>query len=202
MTSEKVLDFLKQKNRPFSINDVCQNVPGVAKTEIQKSLDQLANDSLIFQKTYAKQKIYCVSQNKSNSTEPVLSRINKELTDLTARLEEVESKLQSNGNEIKQWTASGTIEEVTARCQKYTEEIDELNSKVAEYSKITVALTDDEKNNVSKNHENYWKQYKNRKRICTDIIDAIMENYPKPKKHLMDEIEIETDEEVGFTLNK
>ena len=34
--------------------------------------------------------------------------------------------------------------------------------------------------------------------MCTDMLDAIMEGYPKTKKALIADIGLETDEEVGF----
>lgn len=36
--------------------------------------------------------------------------------------------------------------------------------------------------------------------MCTDMLDAIMEGYPKTKKALIADIGLETDEEVGFNV--
>ncbi len=36
--------------------------------------------------------------------------------------------------------------------------------------------------------------------MCLNIIDAILENYPKSKKVLLEEIGIETDEAVGAKM--
>ena len=45
-------------------------------------------------------------------------------------------------------------------------------------------------------------EWRKRKRIATDIVDAVMEGYPKRKKDLYEEVGLETDEEVGVTLPK
>lgn len=42
--------------------------------------------------------------------------------------------------------------------------------------------------------------YRKRKRMCNDMVDAIMEGYPKTKKALIADIGLETDEEVGFNV--
>lgn len=52
-----------------------------------------------------------------------------------------------------------------------------------------------------KNHSEAVALYKKRKRMCTDILDAILENYPHSKNKLYEEIGIETDESVGFKLS-
>lgn len=46
------------------------------------------------------------------------------------------------------------------------------------------------------------QEYRKRKRLCNDMIDGIMEGYPKPKKKLIEDTEIETDEAVGFDINQ
>jgi len=36
--------------------------------------------------------------------------------------------------------------------------------------------------------------------MCLNVLDAILENYPKSKKVLMEEIGMETDEAVGAVI--
>lgn len=42
--------------------------------------------------------------------------------------------------------------------------------------------------------------FRKRKRICNDMIDAVLEGYPKSKKTLLEELCVETDEMVNFKL--
>lgn len=44
--------------------------------------------------------------------------------------------------------------------------------------------------------------WRKRRRMAMDILDAILEGYPKKKKDLFDDIGIETDEDVGVKLPK
>ena len=51
---------------------------------------------------------------------------------------------------------------------------------------------------INKKRDTYSLVYKKRKRMCMEIIDGIMEGFPKTKQKLMEDIEIETDEAAGF----
>ena len=53
---------------------------------------------------------------------------------------------------------------------------------------------------INKKRDTYTLLYLKRKRMCMNIIDGIMEGFPKTKQKLMEDIEIETDEATGFKL--
>lgn len=40
-TSEAIFQYFKAQNRPYSVNDIVQNLKEHGKTVIQKSIDQL-----------------------------------------------------------------------------------------------------------------------------------------------------------------
>lgn len=53
---------------------------------------------------------------------------------------------------------------------------------------------------IIKKRDTYTLVYQKRKRMCMNIIDSIMEGFPKTKQKLMEDIEIETDEATGFKV--
>ena len=61
-------------------------------------------------------------------------------------------------------------------------------------------VTKEEKESISKNHEIAIKEWRKRKRMCTNVIDAILEGYPKSKKDFLEEVGIETDEDMGVKI--
>jgi 26S proteasome regulatory subunit (ATPase 3-interacting protein) len=65
-----------------------------------------------------------------------------------------------------------------------------------------VEVPEDQKERIKKDHENNIKEWKKRKRLCMDIIETILESYPASKRSLLDEMGIETDEDVGVPLIK
>lgn len=64
-----VLKYLQRVNRPYSVNDIVQNLHNeVTKSAVQKVLDQLVSQGEVKEKCYNKQKIYTIAQNVDQST--------------------------------------------------------------------------------------------------------------------------------------
>ena len=45
-----------------------------------------------------------------------------------------------------------------------------------------------------------FKEWCKRKRSCMEVVNSILENYPKSKKILLEDIGVETDEDAGVSL--
>lgn len=68
----RVLDYLEKANRPFSSNDIVQNLhKELTKPLVQKALDQLVSKGKIREKIYNKQKIYVIVQEKDKCTKNI-----------------------------------------------------------------------------------------------------------------------------------
>lgn len=50
--------------------------------------------------------------------------------------------------------------------------------------------------------DGYLQEYNKRKRLCMNLIDGVLEGYPKSKQKLIEDTEIETDEAAGFNINQ
>lgn len=79
------------------------------------------------------------------------------------------------------------------QCDKYQERLKNIKS-------TTKHVTPEEKDKIYKDHKQYVQMWKKRKRLATDILNGILEGYPKPKKQLIEDIGIETDEEYGAVI--
>ena len=44
------------------------------------------------------------------------------------------------------------------------------------------------------------QEWRKRKRSCMEVVNSILENYPKSKKILLEDIGVETDEDAGVSL--
>ena len=86
--------------------------------------------------------------------------------------------------------------------QQCREEIASRTEKPDALKRLSGSVTSDERRRVQDQHRRLVTEWRKRKRIATDIVDAIMEGYPNKKKDLIEEIGLETDEEVGVTLPK
>ena len=69
-------------------------------------------------------------------------------------------------------------------------------------STVTAPVVSEKKEDLKADREKCVREWQKRKRLCLDVLGAIMESYPKSKKELFEEIGIETDEDVGVSLPK
>ena len=81
-------------------------------------------------------------------------------------------------------------------------EVSKLQEKLTGLEENQVLVSKEEKDKVYSENENMNKTWRKRKRMAMDILDAILEGYPKSKKQLFEEIGVETDEDVGVALPK
>jgi hypothetical protein len=55
---------------------------------------------------------------------------------------------------------------------------------------------------LKRKYDNMSTEFYKRKRMCLRLVDAIAEGYPKTKKLLIEEMQIETDEQVNFNIEE
>lgn len=95
---EAVFKYLVIQNRPYSANDVTQNMhKEFGKTAIQKALEDLAALGRIKEKVYGKQKVYAPIQEESNQAnmQTELLELDNAIRDVTAELGKKAQKLFS-----------------------------------------------------------------------------------------------------------
>ncbi|XP_033199104.1 homologous-pairing protein 2 homolog [Bombus vosnesenskii] len=194
--TDTVYKYMKTQNRPYSINDLVSNLHNeYGKTAVQKAIDKLVAEGKIFEKVYGKQKIYCPVQDTSHDMDELM-RMNRELQ---SHANEVEGKYQELQEEIKVQEAlllsiksSITIEEAKKQKVKLKERIEVLTNKLDGLMEAsgTEDLTETKRKAEEALNE-YSREYSKRKRLCTDILDCILDNYPSSKTELYEEIGID-----------
>ncbi|NXG78508.1 HOP2 protein, partial [Baryphthengus martii] len=85
------------------------------------------------------------------------------------------------------------ITELRKDCASYTEKLERIKS-------ATNHVTPEEKEKVCGEQKLYCREWRRRKRMATELLDAILEGYPKSKKQFFEEVGIETDEDHQVTL--
>lgn len=198
---QTVYKYMSTANRPFTSNDVFTGVQrqGVGKSAVDKALDQLVKDNKVFMKLNGKQKIYCVVQPDSTAEDQKETQaIDEELMKTNEALREVERKYKQSEIEVKTILGTCSTEEAKRKVAEMEEIVSGLRSQLAQLSEQSGNVSEKERGLVKKDYEKITKEYRKRKRTCTEILDSILENCPKPKKALFEEIGIETDESVGM----
>ncbi|XP_017774535.1 PREDICTED: homologous-pairing protein 2 homolog [Nicrophorus vespilloides] len=205
MASQQILKFLADQNRPFNANDIAQNVDKeFGKSAVQKALDKLVGQHKVMVKAYGKQNIYCIVQSDATSDMPEqVRRLNRQINEMTAELEKGGDQLKLTMTELNRLQGTKSLGEVRCEYKELTAQIEALKEKLSQYDDGNAeTVSDEERNAVLQEREKIIKEYKKRKRLCMDIVDAIMEGYPKTKKQLMEEVGIETDEEAEFKIKE
>uniref|UniRef100_H0Y0T6 Homologous-pairing protein 2 homolog n=1 Tax=Otolemur garnettii TaxID=30611 RepID=H0Y0T6_OTOGA len=199
-----LLRYLQEQNRPYSAQDVFGNLQrehGLGKAAVVKALEQLAQQGKIKEKTYGKQKIYFADQRAFAKTDKrQLETCPSQSLALLARSHTMVQSCAPLQGELKELSSALTtpemqkeIEELKKECAAYTERL--KNIKAA-----TNHVTPEEKEQVYRERQKYHKEWRKRKRMATELSDAILEGYPKSKKQFFEEVGIETDEDYNVKL--
>ncbi|XP_019355609.2 homologous-pairing protein 2 homolog isoform X1 [Alligator mississippiensis] len=213
-----LLRYLQEQNRPHSAQDAFGNLQrehGLGKTAVVKALEQLAQQGKIKEKVYGKQKIYfpdqvtlplglqkthlCYNQFPAVS-DSELKVLDNEISDLSSKVQTLQQSCRQMELELKDLNGSMTtpemikeIEELKKDCANYTEKLERIKSAANH-------VTPEEKEKVYNERKLYCKEWRRRKRMATELLDAILEGYPKSKKQFFEEVGIETDEDHNVTL--
>nr|XP_021207357.2 homologous-pairing protein 2 homolog [Bombyx mori] len=199
MASEAVLKYLEDTNRPYSCADVTVNLRGAyTKTAVQKALDGLAESGKIKCKLYGKQKVYVALQRDVATGDCEIEDFDAQLKRLVEDLEEKTKSLKTAETNLKNLTSTPTTDYAKKSITEISRNIDAMGKKLEALKSSTEVISADEKKTILNEHEKQLKEYRKRKRICNDMLEAVLEGYPKPKKTLLEELCIETDEMVDF----
>ncbi|NXH12641.1 HOP2 protein, partial [Bucco capensis] len=160
-----------------------------------------AQQGRIREKVYGKQKIYFADQEQlPAASEAELRGLDEQIATLSAKVQAVQQSCRQMEGELKELNSSMTtpevvreIEELRNDCVSYTEKLERIKS-------ATNHVTPEEKEKVCSEQKLYCKEWRRRKRMATELLDAILEGYPKSKKQFFEEVGIETDEEHNATL--
>ncbi|XP_063156504.1 homologous-pairing protein 2 homolog [Candoia aspera] len=199
-----LLRYLQEQNRPHSAQDVFGNLQrqhGLGKTAVVKALEQLAQQGKIKEKVYGKQKIYFPDQNRfGDVSDSELRVLDNEISELSCKVQTLQQNCRHMESELKELKGSMTtpemvkeIEELKKDCANYTEKLERIKSAANH-------VTPEEKEKVHNEKKLYCREWRRRKRMATELLDAILEGYPKSKKQFFEEVGIETDEDLNVTL--
>ncbi|XP_077283030.1 homologous-pairing protein 2 homolog [Arctopsyche grandis] len=202
MAEEAVQKYLETTNRPYSANDIVLNMHKQwGKTGVQRALDNLVAANIVLEKTYGKQKVYVIKQDPNDCpTEEELKGLDRNIAQSTQELREVEDTVKKLEGELKSLTGAMTISQAKKEIAIVQKEIEDLEVRLDTLSKNSVPISPEKMKKVKEDSEKVNKEYRKRKRICMDILNTVLETYPKPKKALLEEVGIETDEDAEFTF--
>ncbi|XP_075027817.1 homologous-pairing protein 2 homolog isoform X2 [Calonectris borealis] len=199
-----LLRYLREQNRPYSAQDAFGNLQrehGLGKAAVVKALEQLAQQGRVREKAYGKQKIYFADQEQlPAASDAELRGLDGQIAALSTKVQALQQSCRQMEAELKDLNSSLTspemareIEELRKDCASYTEKLERIKS-------ATNHVTPEEKEKVCREQKLYCKEWRRRKRMATELLEAVLEGYPKSKKQFFEEVGIETDEDHNVTL--
>ncbi|ODM99011.1 Homologous-pairing protein 2 [Orchesella cincta] len=198
-----VLQYLTSQNRPYSVNDIVLNLHKEhGKAAVQKALDTLVQNNDVREKTYGKQKVYLVDQSKlSDAGADELKQMDEKVDSLEKLCKQNQEAVKEAQAQLKMVTSSMTTDEARALVTKLTTETEELSAKYATLSAAQgEVMSKEERTKIRKDREKAVKEWKNRKRMCMDMVNTILDNSEMSKSVLLEELQVETDEDAGVKL--
>ena len=107
------------------------------------------------------------------------------------------TELRDSETRLKELQSQPTTEDAEKEIQSLENTVSGLEERLHKVSNEQNLVSKSKREKIKKKHELAVKEWRKRKRMCTNMIDAILENCPKSKKDFFDDVGIETDEEVG-----
>ncbi|KAG9474243.1 homologous-pairing protein 2 homolog [Eleutherodactylus coqui] len=199
-----ILKYLNEQNRPYSTQDVFSNLQrehGLGKTAVVKAMELLAQQGKVKEKVYGKQKIYFADQYQfPDVSDTELKSLDDQISGLSSKAQSVQQSCRQLETELKDLNNSMTTEEMMKEIKELKQECSRDQEKLQKIKSATNHVTPEEKEKVYNERKQYSKEWRKRKRMATDIFDAILEGYPKSKKQFFEEVGIETDEDHHVTV--
>lgn len=195
-----LLPYMKRENRPFNTIQLHENFyKRMPKSVLEKALETLSDGNGIRCKEYGKSKIYFADQ----STIPCGS--DKEIKDLNVDIEKLKRNLDGVSQELTNLKSELNILESEPTDHNLDTALSTLEASVSE-KKLRVSQISESKlepnalNNAIKEHNYFRAIWKQRKEICNDVIDQMMDGTKKKKVDFTSDIGIDTDEDMKVQL--
>ncbi|XP_046401834.1 homologous-pairing protein 2 homolog isoform X2 [Ischnura elegans] len=205
MDSKKaVLKYLKDQNRPYSLNDIFMNMhKEQGKTAIQKALDNLVVDGVVIEKTYGKQKVYAYNQKneRDNSVSDGVVDVDSEVQAVTEELAKTEKHLREADRILSELNSSLTTDDAKKELVRISKELDEMREELDALKSGKEIIPPSVCEEIIASHKKMVATWKKRKHQCMQMVSAVTENLPQNRKDFMSELGMETDEDVNISLS-
>jgi len=198
----QIFEYMRTQNRPYNATAVFENLhKTIAKSMIEKCLEGLVAKEQLIGKAYGKQKIYWVNQAVFETPDHnALQAMNDERE---RKAEELNSLKKSNAAAdaaVKTLESELDDEALSSRLLELESQTAALREKLHKFEGEGQCITPQEREKIVQNYSKMRKEWKSRKRACTDGISTMCESMEKKPKELMEKMGIETDEDWNALL--
>ena len=147
---------------------------------------------------------YLNRTNRPYSAGDIFNNLHKEFgkTAVTRALDDLAAngKIKEKEARLSHFNSSLSIDQIEQEISKYDKEVKDLKAKIQSINTSVKDIDPKENEKIKEERNKVVREWRKRKRMANSILEAILEGYPKPKKTLMDDIGIETDEDYKVTM--
>ncbi|EME27752.1 uncharacterized protein Gasu_47380 [Galdieria sulphuraria] len=200
---EIVMRFLEKQNRPFSVQNIVDALQkdGIKKALCEKILSSLVEKEVVSVKEYGKAKIYLFRQDTIEIPEQKeVEEMDEELRLKEEEYASITTEISELEKEVNYLSSQMTVEEARNKRDELESTLQQMNEKLQVLSAGIQQIDPEERKKLQQNLLYNVSNWKQRKRMAKDILDAISENANLKYKELCEQIGVETDETVGLDM--
>lgn len=201
---EVIKKYLMKTNRPYSLIDISNNLQNqFAKPTFVKALESLVSAGTVLERVNGKQKIYFVSQNLFEFDQTSKTKLEEEKLICKNKLSALKENVKLKHDQIKLLKHNVVpLGDLQNKHDSLKQEISTLEQKLNHIREQFKNVDPSEQAKIRSKKRVLIQEWKSRKRIATEALDRIVENDPKSRKELYEEIGIETDEDYNVIIPK
>uniref|UniRef100_H2ZD74 Homologous-pairing protein 2 homolog n=1 Tax=Ciona savignyi TaxID=51511 RepID=H2ZD74_CIOSA len=201
---DAIFDYMKTQNRPYSVGDIFSNLhKEYGKTAVTKTVEVLSQRGKLLEKVYGKTKIYVVHQSQFPVVQKdELTKHDDEIKQLNEEVVSLQTENQKRSSLLNQLNSSVTTADAMEQVKKLGEEVKKMQNHLNSLKSMSGSIDPTQKKKTLEQHKTFVGQWRKRKRMTSDLMNAVLEGYPKSKKLFLEEVGIETDEICGVTVFK
>ena len=101
-------------------------------------------------------------------------------------------------SQLRAISSAPTTEDASHQLANTSTECKNLMSRLKNLQTVANAVSPEERKLVFAVQEKTVKEWRKRKRMAMDIVNTVLEGYPKTKKQFLEEVGVETDEDYNM----
>ncbi|RCN41918.1 Tat binding protein 1(TBP-1)-interacting protein, partial [Ancylostoma caninum] len=189
----KIPEYMKEQNRPYSAVDVYTNLrQEFGKTLVLKVLEASVASGVLKEKLVVKQKIFYANQdNLGEYDEAAIAESDAKINELTEKLTGISAQYKELQNELRVLSGMQTTEQLQKLTSELKEKIGRMKTQLAKFEQSDNTAVAEDGKKAMELEANMSKLLVKRKRIATDMLNAISECSPLKKCELLDSIGVE-----------
>lgn len=193
--------YLQSTNRPYSANDIFNNLQNkFSKAAIVKALDTLVATNEVCERINGKQKIYFLSQEHFEIDNEKLKELDNKAEQATVEISKFKEAIVLKEQKIKVFKEHVPIENYEEQLESLKEEVFNLKNKLESINVKCKNIDPEVHSKIKNDHKMLTTEWRKRKRLASQVFDTVLESYSKPKKAFLEEVGIETDEDVNVVM--